>query len=382
MYNDKNIMPQYILRQIIKGTDINMKKIIISLLATSLLAVSLLAGCTEPNEDIVIETPDNEQTDNAGDSSAVTVPDVILTEDDGISVMNVGGKDISKAYLNYYLSNLKLQNPTLSDDEIKNAALENIKQMTAIELLCSTENVTMDKAATDYYNETIAYTIEQCNAQEGLSYETALAQSYMTDTVNRDLTKTSILASLLFNEYSAEGGSKYTPADDAAILETVKQDYVRVKHVLIKTDELTDEKELADAKVLAEDILSRAQDGENFEDLVTQYSADGMDVEKGYYFTTGVMVPEFETASFMLSVGDVAMVESTYGYHIIKKYEMLDEHILGDESIRNDVAGKIYSARFAADVEATQGSIECTLNDNYESVASEILSALNATDAE
>lgn len=357
-----------------------MKKIIVSLLALSLMTASLMAGCTAP--EIEIPTDDTQAEASEGttntEQTEISVPDVILTEEDGISVMNVGGKDVSKAELRYWLSNLKLQNAGATDEEIKESTLNYIKDEVAISLLASQIGVEFDQAATDYLNETIAYTIEQCNSQEGFSYEQALAESYMTDTVCRDRTALSILASLLYSEYATEGGSKYEAASSSEIVDAIKATHVRVKHVLIKTDELESEEEREDARVLADDILARAQAGENFEELVTEYSADGMDVEKGYYFTTGVMVPEFETASFMLSVGDVAMVESTYGYHIIKKYEMLEEHILADESLLQAAEGSIYSAKVTEDLTEIKEAVEYTLNDNYDAVAEEILSSVTA----
>jgi hypothetical protein len=347
-----------------------MKKILISLIALSLLTASFMTGCAKNNDD--------NKTENNGETPVLELPEVILTEEDGISLMNVGGKNISKAHLRYYLSNLKAQSPDADDEEIVESAINMLKQATAAELLASTYGVDFDEAAQSYYDETIAYSIEQCNAQEGSSYEAVLDELYLTDTVYRDITRNSLLTSLVYSEYATEGGKKYIAATDSEIIDAVKEDYVRVKHVLVKTDELETEEELAQAKALADDIHDRAVNGENFEDLVTQYSADGMDVEKGYYFTTGKMVPSFETASFMLSEGGVAMAESVYGYHIIKRYPMVDEHILGDETLRQEVLGKIYSEKFTADLVNVQNEIEYTVTDAYESAVAEILASVSA----
>ncbi len=353
-----------------------MKKFLISILAISLVAASLMTGCSN-NENEDVQNPGGNE-----DAVNITVPEVILTENDNIAVMNVGGKDISKALLRYYLSNLKLSNPEMSDEELSNTALDVVKQSVAVDLMAEMADVTFTDEVEDYYNQTIALSIEQTNAQEGNSYEKALEELFMTDSVYRYATKNSLLTQVLFNEYAIDGGKKFTPATDSEILDLAKKEYVRVKHVLIKTDEIKDQEELDKAKALAEDIRDRASAGENFEELVKTFSADGMDVEKGYYFTTGRMVPEFETASFMISVGNVAMVESTYGYHIIKKYEMLDEHILGDAALRSEIASSVYSKKFVDEIKATQEALEYTINDNYESAVAEILAAVPASDAQ
>ena len=340
-----------------------MKKFLISLLALSLVAASLMSGCSDVNDDV----------------AGITVPEVILTENDSIVVMNIGGEDISKATLRYYLSNLKLGNPEMSDEEITNTAIDVLKQSVAVDIMADKADVKFNDEITNYYNQTIALSIEQTNAQEGTSYEKALDELFMTDSVYRDVTKDSLLTSVLFNEYAAENGKKFTPATDSEILDVAKSEYVRVKHVLIKTDDLEAEEDLNNAKALAEDIRDRATAGENFEELVKTYSADSMDVEKGYYFTTGRMVPEFETASFMISVGNVAMVKSDYGYHIIKKYEMLDEHLLGDEALRAELESAVCSKKFVDEVRATQDSLEYTLGENFEDTVAEIFAALPAS---
>ena len=115
------------------------------------------------------------------------------------------------------------------------------------------------------------------------------------------------------------------------------ENYRRVKHILFKTNDLTDDTDeegnvtesVDDKKALIkakyEEALAKAQAGEDFEALIEEYSDDSMDVEKGYIFKKGDMVSEFETAAWDLAVGEIATCESTYGWHIIKAYDKYEK---------------------------------------------------------
>lgn len=100
------------------------------------------------------------------------------------------------------------------------------------------------------------------------------------------------------------------------------------KHILITpvtTEEMTDE-EIADAEndalELATSIIEKLDNGENWTDLVTEYSDDeGSVPEDGLIenFTKGEVVDEFYAATVTLEDNAYTKepVKSTYGYHII-----------------------------------------------------------------
>ena len=83
--------------------------------------------------------------------------------------------------------------------------------------------------------------------------------------------------------------------------------------------------ELNPAKVreTAEQVLARAKAGEDFAKLAAEYSADPGSKDKGGLYEgvkKGQFVPQFELAANNLEPGQIAdkLVESQYGYHIIK----------------------------------------------------------------
>ncbi len=98
-----------------------------------------------------------------------------------------------------------------------------------------------------------------------------------------------------------------------------RSEELRVSHLLIRTDTLTDE----EAKQKALDIIKRVQNGAKFEDEVRKYSDDRFSKDKGgdiYYITAGSIIPSFEDLAYETPVGSVnpTPLKTKYGYHIIK----------------------------------------------------------------
>jgi foldase protein PrsA len=92
-----------------------------------------------------------------------------------------------------------------------------------------------------------------------------------------------------------------------------------IKKYLDENPTLTKEQK----KAKAEDLLKRAKAGEDFAKLAEEFSQDpGSQKDGGLYkdVKKGGMVPEFEKTSLGLEPGQIAdaLVESKYGYHIIK----------------------------------------------------------------
>lgn len=133
-------------------------------------------------------------------------------------------------------------------------------------------------------------------------------------------------------------GSKYTPSDKDI------QDYynrnlkarfthpeqAHAQHILIAVPAGATDKEKAAAKAKAEDVLKQAQaKGADFAKLAAKYSDDTSNKLQGGdlgTFGRGQMVKPFEDAVFAMKPGQIEMVETRFGYHVVKLVSMTPAH--------------------------------------------------------
>ncbi len=115
-----------------------------------------------------------------------------------------------------------------------------------------------------------------------------------------------------------------------------------VRHILLLTRNKTDEQK-KELHAQMEELLKRAKAGEDFAELAKQYSEDpGSKNKGGLYkdFPKGQMVPAFEEAAFNVPVGEISdIVETSYGYHILKVIERKKED-RPREKVKAELAAK------------------------------------------
>lgn len=100
-------------------------------------------------------------------------------------------------------------------------------------------------------------------------------------------------------------------------------DSVKTRHILITPKEKTQEA-VVKAKATADSLLAVLKKGGNFEKLAKEYSKDPGSANKGGdlgWFREGMMVKPFNDACFNGKKGDLVVVETQFGYHIINILE-------------------------------------------------------------
>lgn len=101
------------------------------------------------------------------------------------------------------------------------------------------------------------------------------------------------------------------------------------RHILIKVAPGADAKTDAAAKAKAEDVLKQLQAGGNWNELAKKYSDDPGSKDTGGelgFAQRGRMVPEFDNAIFTQKVGDIKIVKSQFGYHIVQVEDRQTAH--------------------------------------------------------
>ncbi len=124
--------------------------------------------------------------------------------------------------------------------------------------------------------------------------------------------------------FNLPAGSFYGPTFSGNSYKLVKvidtrfsPDSVKASHILLNPSKLGG---VDKAKKLADSLRTLVQKGASFATLAAQYSEDGSKDKGGDLgtFSRGQMVPEFENAAFDGSVGDLKVVTSQFGVHLIK----------------------------------------------------------------
>ena len=113
---------------------------------------------------------------------------------------------------------------------------------------------------------------------------------------------------------------------------------VRARHILIKLDPGTDESKKAEARKKLKGIHNRLRKGEDFEALAKEYSKGPSGAKGGDlgYFSRGQMVKPFDEVAFGLSPGKVSdIVETRFGYHLIKVVDKKPEGMMSYEEVKD-----------------------------------------------
>jgi peptidyl-prolyl cis-trans isomerase D len=144
------------------------------------------------------------------------------------------------------------------------------------------------------------------------------------------------------------------------------------RHILISVPEGADAKTDAAAKAKADSVLKQLQAGGSWTDLAKKYSDDPGSKDQGGelgFAQRGKMVPEFDKAIFSQKIGDIEIVKSSFGYHIVQVEERQSAHTQPLSEVQanivaaltRDAAGQAES-RYAEQLtaEANQNGLEKT----------------------
>ncbi len=116
---------------------------------------------------------------------------------------------------------------------------------------------------------------------------------------------------------------------------------VRASHIMIRTPDATDEAQKKKAKAEATAVLAELKKGGDFAALAKQHSQDAGSAANGGdmgFVPRGQTAPVFEQAAFALKPGQMSgVVESPFGYHIIKVFAHRDARTVPLQEVKPQV---------------------------------------------
>lgn len=218
--------------------------------------------------------------------------------------------------------------------------------------LTSEEKSTCSSYASQYFS---AYALYSKNGVSTSSLQRIFENSY--------------LSSKLFDSYYAAGGTKAVSDTDAKNYYT--QNYVHIKHVFFNkyddANNLLSDAKLKEIKATAESVTATAkQDPSKFDSLVKQYNEDpGMkENPDGYIFNkSSEYVAEFKNAAFSMKTGEIRLVESSLGYHVMYKVPV-DPNASSYSTNKSDVLHAMKDTEYKDLLASSLKSAKVQINDS------------------
>jgi peptidyl-prolyl cis-trans isomerase C len=284
------------------------------------------------------------------EETAATSPSMPAMDDPDAVVARVDGEDITQAD---YMSEVNMimqrmqsdprmdpQQLAQMQDEIMQGALENLIMRRVIMNEVEAAEIVVEDTEID---EFIAEIMEQM--PPGVTLEAQLEQAGITEEELRDNMREEMRMQKLFEENIEFG----TPTEEeiAAFHAEHIDDFfaqpesVTASHILISTQGVTDPEELATARARISDIRQQLLDGADFSTLATAESSCPSSAQGGDLgpFQRGMMAPPFEEAAFSQEIGVIGdVVETQFGYHIIKVTDRTEAGTVPLEEVRDRIA--------------------------------------------
>lgn len=123
-----------------------------------------------------------------------------------------------------------------------------------------------------------------------------------------------------------------------------KPEQVQASHILIKLPEKPSPAEIEAAKKEAEKVLALAKKpGADFAALAKKYSQgpsapQGGDLGK---FKRGTMVPSFEDLAFKLKTGEIGLVRTQFGWHVVKVFSHDQASVTPLEQVKGEIRDRL-----------------------------------------
>jgi len=313
----------------------------LSLLLACLLIASLTCNLIADEENDKDATKPENTDEITADSAAVTVNGADITESQvneeikpQLERLAAQAAQMPPAFLEQYKTRIRQQAlermvvEKLLDQKVKqlNLQVNDEEVMKKIEEMAAQQNPPLSmedfKALIEAYGQSLEEVKERI--RRGTGYEKIIETQF-------------------------EGKINVTEEDAKKFYDENKKQFetpeqVRASHILIGIKPADSNEVKAEAKQKIEQLLKQIRDDADFAQLAKENSTcpssqKGGDLD---FFGKGQMVPAFEKVAFELQLGQVSdVVETKFGYHIIKVTDRKDASIKSFDDAKDDIINKL-----------------------------------------
>ena len=284
--------------------------------AVSVLAVCVLAACSEKG-------PSGTPVEKVNDT-VITKPQL----DRAVQAL---------------LANRHISQP-LPPEQMKQATEAALQQLTDMELLYQEgkkeEIKDLDKLVEQRYAQNVS------SFPTKAEYDKSLKSAGMTEAdVKEMMRKEIVVNNFIRKEFFSKAAC--TDADAKKFFDENKEKYfhhgeqLNASHILVSVAKDAKPQEKKAAREKAEALLKRVKAGEDFAQLAAKESTCPSRTNGGHLgtFGRGQMTPPFEKAAYALKKGEISpVVETEFGYHIIKLDDRIAPHDDRFEEVKDKIA--------------------------------------------
>ena len=312
------------------------------------------------------KSPESEQQPVSESKShpAPPAPNVVAKVNDNLITQEEWDKEVSRMMVGFMRSGTA---PTDGEmNALRKTALDNLIGRELLYMESSAKGVKVDDAELDQRIQDLKGRFESDDRFQESIKEMGLTP----DTLREQIKRAMVIDRFIDQEFA----SKVAITDkevkdyyDAHPELFTKGESISARHILIMVAPNADDAKKAEAKAKIDEALKRARAGEDFAALAKEYSEDTTKEDGGNLgiIQKGQTVKPFEDAAFALKPGEISdIVETRFGYHIIKvdsrqepekvPFEEIKEQLanyLREDQIQQDISQFIKKARTKATVE-------------------------------
>ena len=326
----------------------------LKILACFVLFLAVLALSCKP------KSPKETDADKPSTTPADSGPDIAVTVN-GVKILESEIEELIQPQLEMIAKQSAQLPPKFAEQyatQLRDQYIEQtIRRILLDEKVKQANIVITDEQVTSTIQEIAAGQKEPLTVEQFKQKLAEYGQSF--DTVKEDLRRG--LARNQFMETQWAGKINVTEEDAQKYYqENTKQfetpEQVRASHILIKpefidpnVDPNADPNEAkAVAKTKTEDLLKQLKDGADFAELAKIHSTCPSAPKGGDlgFFPRGQTTPAFENVAFELEIGKISeIVETEYGYHIIKVTEHKDASTTSFEQAKEDIIQQLIQTK-------------------------------------